>query len=124
MLRCPAIIAELERALFAARGREIGGLLFEDPAGRQRVYLAPNLSPEPGAFEAPGWWLQRMLQRRDASGFRPIAFLHSHLSTLELSDADRVAMRGLALPWIVLRSEARRLTWAVYHAAGKIPSSP
>jgi proteasome lid subunit RPN8/RPN11 len=123
MLSCPRIIAELERAFAWAGGREIGGLLFEDSAGRQRICITPNLLREPGALEVPGWWLKRMLRRRDPSGFRPVAFFHSHLSVLEPSATDRAAMRRLTLPWIILRSEAGHLTWSVHSAVGEIEAS-
>jgi proteasome lid subunit RPN8/RPN11 len=120
MLSCTTIIAELKRALACARGREIGGLLLEDAQGRQRIHLAPNLLQEPGCLEVPGWWLNRMLQRQDDSGFRPVAFFHSHLTTLEPSEADRAAMHRLTLPWIILRIEAGHLAWAVYSAVGNV----
>lgn len=115
MLLCPTVITELERALARARDREIGGVLLQDSAGSQRIRLAPNLLEEPGALEVPGWWLRRMLERRDASGLRPIAFFHSHLSTLDLSDEDRVAMRAAPLPWIILQLDAGVLRWIAPH---------
>ena len=111
MLRSLEVIRELERALAIAGACEIAGLLFEDSAGKQRIQLAPNLLSEPGAFEVPRWWLERMLRRRDSSGYRPIAFLHSHVSSLEPSETDRASMQGFPLPWIILRLQAGQLTW-------------
>jgi proteasome lid subunit RPN8/RPN11 len=113
MLRSSHVIAELERALRLARGREIAGLLLEDPAGDQRLRLAPNLVSEPGAIEVPRWWLERMLRRREPSEYRPVAFLHSHVSSLEPSETDRSSMQRFPLPWIILRIEAGQLSWVV-----------
>lgn len=118
MLSSSAVIAELERALTWAGDREIAGFLFEDSSGCQLIRLAPNLLDEPCAVETPGWWLDRMLRRVDPSGFRPIAWFHSHLTTLDLSEADRVAMHDFPLPWIVLLLTHGRLTWASYRSSG------
>lgn len=111
MLRSAHVLAELKRALLQAGRREIGGLLLENSSGDQRIHLAPNLASDPGALEVPGWWLARMLDRPHASGFRPVAFLHSHLTTLEPSDTDLHSMKRSALPWIILRYENEQLTW-------------
>jgi proteasome lid subunit RPN8/RPN11 len=112
-LRSSEVIRELERALALARGREVAGLLLEDSAGKQRVHLAPNLSDEPGATEVPRWWLERMLRRPDPAGYRPIAFLHSHVSSLDPSETDRASMQGFPLPWIIFRREGGQLRWVV-----------
>ena len=117
MLRSSEAIRELERALSLARGREIAGLLLETPAGEQRIRLTPNLLSEPGATEVPGWWLDRMLERSDPSGNRPVAFLHSHTSTLHPSATDRASMRRIPLPWIIVRLDRGRLSWVVLDAA-------
>jgi proteasome lid subunit RPN8/RPN11 len=105
------VIDELERALRSVGAREIAGIVFETPDGDQRVRLGPNLATEPGAVEIPGWWLTAMLQHTDQDGARPVAFFHSHLSTLEHSDTDRAAMSASPLPWIILRLEGGRLIW-------------
>jgi proteasome lid subunit RPN8/RPN11 len=98
-------IAELGQALDQIRGRELGGLLLEDDAGNQHIRLAPNLMSEPGAFAAPAWWFENMLGKRDGNGFVPVAFFHTHTSSLELSDRDRESMKRLRLPWIVFKRE-------------------
>ena len=113
LLHSSHVIAELERAVRLARGREIAGLLLEDPAGDQLLRLAPNLLNEPGQIEVPGWWLERMLHRRDPSEYRPVAFLHSHVSSLDLSETDRASIQGFPLPWIVLRIDTDGLRWVV-----------
>jgi proteasome lid subunit RPN8/RPN11 len=112
-----AVIGELERAIGAARGREIAGILLEDAAGEQRVQLAPNLAHEPGAVDVPRFWLDRALRRRDPAGFHAVAFLHSHLSSLDLSETDRGSMRDSSLPWIVLLMRDDRLAWVVHERA-------
>jgi proteasome lid subunit RPN8/RPN11 len=114
VFRSDSLVRELERAILSARGREIAGLLLEDPAGAQRIELAPNLAAEPGEAEVPAWWLERALRRGGVAGFRAVAFLHSHLTSLELSETDRASMRERSLPWIVLLLREGRLTWAVY----------
>jgi proteasome lid subunit RPN8/RPN11 len=111
MLHSAHVIAELERALRVARGREIAGLLLQDPAGDQRLRLAPNLANEPGAIDVPRWWLERRLRHRDSSVYRPVAFLHSHVSSLELSETDLASMKCFPLPWIIIRIEAGQLSW-------------
>jgi len=112
----PAVAHEFLRWIAAARGLEIAGLLLENSAGEQRVQRAPNLAREPGEAEVPGWWLDRALARRDGSGFRPVAFFHSHESSLELSETDRASARTMSIPWIVLAVRDGKLAWAV-HAA-------
>ena len=109
----PTAATQLERSIAAARGREIAGLLLENSAQEQRIQLAPNLRADAGRVEIPRWWFDRRLERRDASGFRPVAFFHSHVSSLELSDADRASMRSLPLPWIVVLLKNSRLTWSL-----------
>jgi proteasome lid subunit RPN8/RPN11 len=64
----------------------------------------------------PRWWLDRMLRRRDQSGYRPVAFIHSHVSSLDLSETDRASRQGFPLPWIIIRLEAGRLLCAVYRS--------
>jgi proteasome lid subunit RPN8/RPN11 len=117
MLHSLDVIRELESALAFGRGREVAGLLLEAPGGKQRIHLAPNLG-EPGATEVPRWWLDRMLRRRDPSGYRPVAFIHSQMSSLDPSETDRASMRGFPLPWIIVRMEAGQLTWAVVKLRG------
>jgi proteasome lid subunit RPN8/RPN11 len=113
MLR-PAAIVELARAIACARGLEIGGLLLEEPSGAQRIQLAPNLQTEPGSFEAPRWWFDARIGRCDLHGYRPVAFIHSHGSSLDLSDVDRESLRGSTLPWIVVCVDSGRLAWTVH----------
>jgi proteasome lid subunit RPN8/RPN11 len=110
----PEVIDELVQLIKAARGLEVAGLVLEDCAGGQRIQRAPNLHTEPGNVEIPRWWFDRMLTRQDGSGFHPIAFFHSHVSSLELSEIDRATMRRLPLPWIVLLLKDDRLIWSVY----------
>lgn len=117
VLLSATLIDELGRAILAARGHEIAGILLEDPAGEQRILLAPNLLSEPGAGEIPRWWLDRNLRRRDPAGLRPIAFFHSHVSSLEPSETDCVSMRGFSLPWIVLLVREGQLAWSVHGSA-------
>lgn len=109
-----AIIAELNRGLAQARGRELVGLLLEDDAGDQRIRLAPNLMSEPGRFEAPWWWFESLLGKPDRNGFVPVAFFHSHTSSLDLSERDRQSMTQLRLTWIVLKREAGTIEYRVY----------
>jgi proteasome lid subunit RPN8/RPN11 len=113
MLHSPDVIRELEGALGRARGREIAGLLLEDSTGEQRIRLAPNLLNEPGTIEVPRWWLERMLTREDPPGYRPVAFFHSHVSSLDASDTDLAAIRHFHLPWLILRMDVGRLSWVV-----------
>jgi proteasome lid subunit RPN8/RPN11 len=113
MLHSPDVIRDLERALAQARGREIAGLLLDGPSGKQRIQLAPNLLSEPGVVEVPRWWMARMLRRRYTSDFRPVAFFHSHISSLQPSETDRASMRRSPLPWLIVRIQADRLTWTV-----------
>lgn len=113
MLR-PAAIVELTRAIARARGLEIGGLVLEEPSGAQRIQLAPNLQAKPGAFEAPRWWFDVRIGRCDPCGYRPVAFFHSHCSSLDLSSRDRESLRGSPLPWIVVCAHSGQLAWAVY----------
>jgi proteasome lid subunit RPN8/RPN11 len=115
MLHSSDVIRELESALALARGRELAGLLLEAPGGKQRIQLAPNIG-EAGTTEVPRWWLDRMLRRRDPSGYRPVAFIHSHVSSLDLSEADRASIQRFPLPWIIIRLEAGRLVCAVYRS--------
>lgn len=109
-----AVTVEFLRLIRAARGLEVAGLLLENSAGEQRIQRAPNLHSEPGNVEVPRWWFDRMLARQDCSGFRPVAFFHSHVSSLELSETDRASMSTLSLPWIVLMMRSGQLSWAVY----------
>ena len=124
MFRSATVIGALQRAILAARGRDIRGLLLEDPAGEQRIQLAPNLVSEPGAAEVPGWWLERALRRRDPEGFRPVAFFHSHVSSLEPSETDCASMQGSSLPWIVLLVREGQLAWAVDGSASSGSHQP
>ena len=117
MFRSTHLIGELERAILAARGREIAGLLLESSDGEQRIRRAPNLLSDPGETELPRWWLDRALASGLTGELRPIAFFHSHTTSLDLSEADRASMVGFPLPWIVLLLREGRLTWAVYSPA-------
>lgn len=117
MLASATVIDELERALHHAGAREIAGLLLEAPDGSQCIRLAPNIASDSGTVEIPGWWICSQLQRIERDGARPIAFFHSHMSTLEPSDTDRVAVRDSPLPWIILLLDNGRLTWAETYPA-------
>jgi proteasome lid subunit RPN8/RPN11 len=109
-----AVTGELKRMITTARGLEVAGLLLENPAGEQRIQRAPNLQSEPGHVEIPRWWLDRMLGRQDCAGFRPIAFFHTHVLSLELSETDRASLDNAVLPWIVLMVNDGQIKWAVY----------
>jgi proteasome lid subunit RPN8/RPN11 len=110
----PAVTHEFLRWIAAARGLEVAGLLLENAAGEQRIQRAPNLAGEPGEAEVPRWWLDRRLALRDGAGFRPVAFFHSHRSSLEMSATDRESARTVSLPWIVLAVREGELAWAVH----------
>jgi len=110
------VVGELLCMIAAAHGLEVAGLLMENDDGEQRIQRAPNLHNEPGNVEIPRWWFDRMLARRDRSGFRPVAFFHSHLSSLELSELDRTSLRNFPLPWIVLLARDGELSWAVHES--------
>ncbi|MET0533454.1 MAG: hypothetical protein ABW171_04450, partial [Steroidobacter sp.] len=118
MLRSPRVIGELERALANTGEHEIAGLLLEDATGEQRFQRAPNLCTEPCTIEVPRWWLERRL--RCGSVHRPIAFVHSHVTSLEPSDADRASLQNFPLPWIIVRLHAGKLEWAVLPAQSSV----
>jgi len=106
MSRNPILSRSAINELFAlskiASGHEVAGLLLENAAGEQRIERAPNLHSELGHVEIPGWWIDRMLVRQSYPGFQPVALFHSHVSSLELSETDRVSLNKFPLPWIVL----------------------
>jgi proteasome lid subunit RPN8/RPN11 len=110
----PAVTHEFLRWIAAARGLEVAGLLLENAAGEQRIQRATNLAREPGEAEVPRWWLDRRLALRDGAGFRPVAFFHSHRSSLEMSATDHESARTMSLPWIVLAARDGKLAWAVH----------
>jgi proteasome lid subunit RPN8/RPN11 len=111
-------INELFALTKVARGLEVAGLLLENAAGEQRIQRAPNLHSEPGNIEIPRWWIDRMLVRQSPPGFRPVAFFHSHVSSLELSETDRASLDNFPLPWIVLMVKDGQLEWVVKHSDG------
>jgi proteasome lid subunit RPN8/RPN11 len=110
----PAIANDLLRLIVAARGLEVAGVLLENEFGEQRIRRAPNLAREPGEAEVPRWWLDRTLARRDGAGFHPVAFFHSHRSSLEMSATDLESARTISLPWIVLAVRDGKLAWALH----------
>ena len=111
-----AVICELFALIMAARGLEVAGLLLENSSGEQRIQRAPNLNSEPGNVEIPRWWIERMLARQSFHGFRPVAFFHSHVSSMELSETDRASLHNFPLPWIVLMAQDGQLRWVVKHS--------
>lgn len=110
----PVVARELLQLVTAAHGFEVAGLLLENATGEQRIQRAPNLAREPGEAEVPRWWLDRTLARRDGAGFHPVAFFHSHRSSLEMSATDRESARTMSLPWIVLAVREGELAWAIH----------
>lgn len=114
-----AVISELFALITATRGLEVAGLLLENTAGEQRIQRAPNLHSEPGNVEIPRWWIDRMLARQSFPGFWPVAFFHSHVSSVELSETDRVSLHNFPLPWIVLIAKDGQLDWVVKPSNGR-----
>ena len=112
------VIRELFALIMAARGLEVAGLLLENSSGEQRIQRAPNLNSEPGNVEIPRWWIDKMLARQSFHGFHPVAFFHSHVSSMELGETDRASLHNFPLPWIVLMTKDGQLDWAVRHANG------
>ena len=104
----------LEHAMLAQRGREVCGFLMSDTEGRQHVFLVRNWSGEGGAFFvsiSENRRAERYACQRDLT---IAAFLHSHKTSLELSDADRQCFEKSCLPWVVICLRERELRYRVY----------
>ena len=86
----------------AARGQELAGVLVRSPERDLRFWAAPNLADGFGCAEIPLWWFERAGRQAEREGLRMEAFVHSHTSSLKLSEADRVLMRKFRFPIVVV----------------------
>lgn len=100
--------------MLAQRGREICGFLMSDPEGRQDVFLVHNWSGEGGAFFVSISEFRRAERYACQRSLRIAAFLHSHETSLELSDADRLCFEMSCWPWVVVCLREQELRYRVY----------
>jgi proteasome lid subunit RPN8/RPN11 len=106
------IVAELERALARER-REVVGLLVAPPGSTTAMgfWRLTNHAQDAGSFTVDGAELERVVRALARRHLRPLAFLHSHPSGLDLSPADRRVLRRLDLPGIVVSRRAGGVAW-------------
>lgn len=108
---------ELARAIQSAGREEVVGFLAaaseREPASFARVR---NHGEQPGVFTLDPLEVKRVERSAAAAGRRIVAFVHSHRSGLELSDADRRSQARTKLPWVVAEVVEECLRWRVHPA--------
>ncbi len=94
---------EIQRALEdAGTTAEICGFLLQDETGRQAFRQVANLAG-PGEFLVSELDWSRVIRDSEKRGLSVIAFVHSHLSSLDMSEADRRCCNAIDLPFVVVR---------------------
>jgi proteasome lid subunit RPN8/RPN11 len=108
----------LLRALESAGGHEVVGFLVgEGDAENAEFWRVRNYGEQPGLFALDPAEVERVKRAATRRGQRLVAFVHSHLSGLGGSDADRLGQPMTALPWMIVRLERGQLCYRM-HVAG------
>jgi len=92
----------VERASRGGGGAEVCGFVMQDQKGEQRFCRVRNISPDKRAFVLDELDFERVLRRGAEVGLKPLAFLHTHTTDAELSEADREGQSAINLPWVIL----------------------
>ena len=92
----------LTRALEDSGGREICAVVLEDRQGGQEVIRVRNWSRDVDGFFIATSELRRIERYAERQGCKVLAFIHSHSSSLELSDRDRRSLEHSKYPWMVV----------------------
>ena len=98
----PAIIQLLTRALEDSGGREICAVLLENVKGDQAAVRVPNWSRDFDSFFVARSEIKRIERYAERNGYKILAFIHSHRSSLELSDTDRMSLEHSNYPWVIV----------------------
>jgi proteasome lid subunit RPN8/RPN11 len=109
----------LSRALRQAGRREICGFLLVDSAGAQEIFLVRNSSWNVGGFTIAALDAERMERYAERHGYRVHALIHSHWSTLELSDVDKHGLATSKLPWLVVMLDGDSIRYRLYDPASR-----
>jgi proteasome lid subunit RPN8/RPN11 len=91
------------RAIRAAAGREICGLVLAGPKGAQRFLQLASTADAATGFSVTARELDRARRLALRQGWRVEAFLHSHVTVLDASEADLRGAGRTELPWLVVR---------------------
>lgn len=102
------------RALSASGGREICGYLLLGVDGSAELYLIRNWVMESGSFFVSNSEADRAERHAARRGLRLSAFLHTHFSTLELSQEDAIGLESSTIPWIIVMPGGSGMKQRVY----------
>lgn len=108
-------IDTLIRAIRDARGQEICGFVLESSAGQQELFLVSNWAEAPGSFVVEESEVLRIERYAKRHGLHIQAFVHSHMSSLELSKEDEASLRTSDVPWIVVMLDGDKLRFKVFN---------
>jgi proteasome lid subunit RPN8/RPN11 len=83
-------------------GKEICALLLEDINGEQEIFRLPNWSNVSTAFFVAKSELQIVEHYAEREDKKILAFIHSHHSSPQISQADRRGLKYSKYPWVVV----------------------
>lgn len=110
----PNMISLLERCIRDAGDREFCALLLQHPDGQQEVIRLPNWSEDRFAFFVSTSELRRIERFASRVGAKVLAFIHSHISSLDLSDTDQEYLHHSKYNWVVVIMQDGSIRTKVY----------
>ena len=108
------VIEELIHALHASNKRELCGFLLGSPKSKQSFIRVSNFGPGPKSFFVPEAEFLRVSKFAETQNMKVIAFIHSHIHSIELSETDLIGMKRTAFPWIIVKLAGSSIVYSVY----------
>lgn len=110
----PESVHLLTERLNASAGHEVCAFVLRNDH-EELLLFVPNLAEWRYEFALAPDTLERTMLLAQRRGMRVLAFVHSHIGSIALSEADRKAMRRtLKIPWLVVALRDGRLHGALY----------
>jgi len=114
----------LMQCIRESNGKEICGFLLAKE-NTQEFHLAPNFSSGKFSFFISDLDFVRIKHYALKNNFQIAALVHSHISTLNLSEEDINCLTAADLPWIVVMlGENAELLSKTYHRSEFLNSLP
>lgn len=96
------IVTTLKKCLNDSK-HEICAFLLENKSNDQKIIRVRNFSGNPYGFTLPNSELIRIQEHANTTGFKIIAFIHSHFTSLKLSEQDHDSFQYSLYPWIIVK---------------------
>lgn len=108
----------LTERLKASAGREVCAFLLCNDH-EECLLFVPNLAEFRHEFALSPDTLERSMLLAQRQGMRVLTFVHSHVESIQLSNADYRAMSRIPeIPWLIVALQGKQLHGALYSSPG------